>query len=176
MCTITRLCSHSVGLSPNIIQVCLTSTQRVPTNYGFVTFQFAFFAGGHIAFFGTVNAFVHMIMYSYYLITALHFVDSKSLWWKKYITQLQLVINSHVTLHHRRAHLIKSTFRLQIQFVITGLHAITALVQDCNFPKFIIAFGIPQDILMIVLFLDFYRKTYSKKSTESGAKEPIKSE
>lgn len=56
-----------------------------------IYFVFDNLLGGHIAFFGTVNAFVHTVMYSYYLITSLHLLKNKTLWWKKYITQLQLV-------------------------------------------------------------------------------------
>ncbi|KAF9422818.1 hypothetical protein HW555_001602 [Spodoptera exigua] len=37
-----------------------------------------------------VNSFVHMIMYTYYCLSALP-VLKKYLWWKKYITKLQLV-------------------------------------------------------------------------------------
>ncbi|XP_045534400.1 elongation of very long chain fatty acids protein [Papilio machaon] len=41
-------------------------------------------------FLGTLNSFVHIIMYTYYALSA--FPDlTKYLWWKKYITMMQLV-------------------------------------------------------------------------------------
>ena len=40
---------------------------------------------------GFLNSFVHVIMYSYYLLAALGPQVQKYLWWKKYITKLQLV-------------------------------------------------------------------------------------
>lgn len=52
--------------------------------YGFINI------GGQVAFFGTINAFVHAIMYSYYFLTILK-PEYKKAWWKKYLTLLQLV-------------------------------------------------------------------------------------
>uniref|UniRef100_A0A2S2QWI8 Elongation of very long chain fatty acids protein n=1 Tax=Sipha flava TaxID=143950 RepID=A0A2S2QWI8_9HEMI len=96
-----------------------------------------FYPGGQITFFGTINAFVHVVMYSYYFLTILK-PEYKKAWWKKYLTQLQL-----------------------IQFVITGLHGIIALLAtDCSFPKFIILLALPQDFFMFILFWDFYKKAY----------------
>ena len=40
---------------------------------------------------GVINSFVHIIMYSYYLLAALGPNVQKYLWWKKYITTLQMV-------------------------------------------------------------------------------------
>lgn len=96
-----------------------------------------FYTGGQVAFFGTINTFVHIIMYSYYFLTILN-PGYKKVWWKKYLTIIQLV-----------------------QFVITGLHAcITLLEPNCSFPRFIMALAIPQDIFMFILFWDFYKKAY----------------
>ncbi|VVC42056.1 ELO family, conserved site,ELO family [Cinara cedri] len=105
-----------------------------------------FYPGGQGAFFGTVNSFVHVIMYSYYLLTIIN-PEYKKAWWKKYLTILQLV-----------------------QFVITGLHALLSVMEpDCDFPKFMMYLGISQDIFMFILFYDFYKKTYStpKKNKQS---------
>jgi elongation of very long chain fatty acids protein 4 len=38
-----------------------------------------------------LNSFVHTIMYAYYGLSALGPWVQKYLWWKKYITQMQLV-------------------------------------------------------------------------------------
>lgn len=57
-----------------------------------------------------------------------------------------------------------SNFYLQIQFIVTGFHASVGLfVGNCNFPKYLIAIGIPQDIFMFALFWDFYKKSYLQK-------------
>lgn len=47
-----------------------------------------FMAGGHGTFIGFINCFVHIVMYTYYLLAAAGFTN---LWWKKYVTRLQLV-------------------------------------------------------------------------------------
>lgn len=49
------------------------------------------FLGGHSTFFGLLNTFVHIVMYSYYLFSALGPQFQKYLWWKKYLTTLQMV-------------------------------------------------------------------------------------
>ncbi|KAG6796217.1 elongation of very long chain fatty acids protein [Apis mellifera caucasica] len=101
-----------------------------------------FLPGGHVTLVGTINSFVHVVMYTYYLITSLQL--SKP-WWKKYVTQLQLT-----------------------QFCIILVHFISlAWVEDCGFPKWVAAIMIPQNLFMIVLFGDFYYKAYVKKSKSS---------
>jgi hypothetical protein len=48
------------------------------------------------------NSFVHIIMYTYYAMSAVPFLR-KYLWWKKYLTQLQMVRNvfSYSCIHVR---------------------------------------------------------------------------
>lgn len=50
-----------------------------------------FIAGGHTVYVSTLNSFVHIVMYTYYLLTAWDPEYKKSVWWKKHITQLQIV-------------------------------------------------------------------------------------
>lgn len=45
-----------------------------------------------------VNSFIHVLMYSYYALSALGPKIEKYLWWKKYLTILQLVSKCY-TLH-----------------------------------------------------------------------------
>uniref|UniRef100_A0A8D8UW00 Elongation of very long chain fatty acids protein n=1 Tax=Cacopsylla melanoneura TaxID=428564 RepID=A0A8D8UW00_9HEMI len=98
-----------------------------------------FVPGGHGVFFGTINSFVHVVMYSYYSLALIN-PEYKNAWWKKYLTQMQM-----------------------IQFVAIGLHAVAALFNpNCNYPKSLIMLALPQNIFMFVLFADFYRKTYIK--------------
>ncbi|XP_071439196.1 very long chain fatty acid elongase 7-like, partial [Hetaerina americana] len=49
-----------------------------------------YLAGGHGTFMGVLNTFVHIVMYSYYLITNIWPDQKKHIWWKKYITQMQM--------------------------------------------------------------------------------------
>lgn len=103
-----------------------------------------FTGGGHVIFFGTVNTFVHVVMYTYYLVTALYPQYKENIWWKRHITELQLV-----------------------QFVVTGLHGAIALFNPyCHFPKFLIAAFLPQDIFMFLMFWDFYKKAYLNKKPD----------
>ncbi|XP_017883627.1 elongation of very long chain fatty acids protein AAEL008004-like [Ceratina calcarata] len=96
-----------------------------------------FFPGGQVTFIGTINSFVHIVMYTHYLATSLKI--SKP-WWKKYITQLQLT-----------------------QFCLILLQFIFLISTDCNFPKWTAAAMIPQNLFMIMMFGEFYYKTYIKK-------------
>lgn len=47
-----------------------------------------------LQFIGVVNSFVHIIMYTYYLLAAMGPQYQKFLWWKKYITNMQMVKES----------------------------------------------------------------------------------
>jgi elongation of very long chain fatty acids protein 7 len=48
-------------------------------------------AGGHGTFSNLVNNIVHIIMYTYYMMSAMGPQYQKYLWWKKHLTLLQLV-------------------------------------------------------------------------------------
>lgn len=97
-----------------------------------------FVGGGHAYFFGLANCSVHTMLYSYYLLTAYDSKYSKLLWLKKFITQVQL-----------------------FQFIFLLLCFIQPLVtSDCKFPPLVSFFLIPQNVFMIVLFSDFYVRTY----------------
>ncbi|XP_046960627.1 elongation of very long chain fatty acids protein AAEL008004-like [Vanessa cardui] len=47
--------------------------------------------GGQAILIGYLNAFVHTIMYTYYLISGFGDKYKKHLWWKRHVTELQLV-------------------------------------------------------------------------------------
>ncbi|KAF7413409.1 hypothetical protein HZH68_001898 [Vespula germanica] len=96
--------------------------------------------GGHGVFLGLINTFVHIIMYTHYLWTSLNLGKA---WWKKYITQLQI-----------------------FQFIIIFLQFLSAiLTKDCGYPKVLLLLFIPHNIFMIVLFTDFYYKSYIQKKS-----------
>merc|ERR1712236_105085 len=71
-----------------------------------------FVGGGHSIFAGFLNMGNHVIMYFYYLLAAFRHAVQKHLWWKKYLTSMQLV-----------------------QFVLVFIHAMVPIFYDCNFPK-----------------------------------------
>jgi len=50
-----------------------------------------YFPGGHGTFIGVINSFVHIVMYFYYMLAAMGPEFQKYLWWKHWITNLQMV-------------------------------------------------------------------------------------
>lgn len=99
--------------------------------------------GGPPIMLGVVNTLVHMVMYSYYFLTAFKPELKKSLWWKKHITQIQLA-----------------------QFMFLFVHFLRAtLTKDCEYPQFFLIALLVQDIFFLALFSDFYRKVYMKKKS-----------
>jgi len=114
-------------------------------------FGLRFMPGGHLTLFGFLNSFVHMVMYTYYLLAALGPQFRKYLWWKKYLTKLQLA-----------------------QFMIVLLHSSQLLFVDCPIPAAAIRWVGGTAILFIGLFSDFYIKAYTNKKQK--AQEHIKSQ
>lgn len=57
-----------------------------------------YYPGGHSIFTGFLNSIIHIVMYAYYLVSAFNPEYKNNLWWKKYITQMQIVswINSRL--------------------------------------------------------------------------------
>ncbi|CAH0728831.1 unnamed protein product, partial [Brenthis ino] len=112
-----------------------------------VWFGVKFTPGGHSTFFGMLNTFVHIIMYSYYLLAALGPKVQKYLWWKKYLTVLQMV-----------------------QFVLVFFHAFQLLFIDCNYPRAFVWWIGMHAVLFYYLFSDFYKQSYIKKAQKLEAK------
>ncbi|XP_020287670.1 elongation of very long chain fatty acids protein AAEL008004-like [Pseudomyrmex gracilis] len=106
-----------------------------------------YYPGGHGMFVGIINSFVHIVMYFYYLLAALlpGHLHRQYLWWKKYITTLQMV-----------------------QFCLAFLHSCQLLFYDCDYPRISLVFTLPNAIFFYVMFSDFYRNAYTSK-TESDA-------
>uniref|UniRef100_A0A287D085 Elongation of very long chain fatty acids protein n=1 Tax=Ictidomys tridecemlineatus TaxID=43179 RepID=A0A287D085_ICTTR len=96
-------------------------------------------AGGQAFFGAQMNSFIHVIMYSYYGLTAFGPWIQKYLWWKRYLTMLQLV-----------------------QFHVTIGHTALSLYTDCPFPKWMHWALIAYAISFIFLFLNFYVRTYNE--------------
>ncbi|XP_037276357.2 very long chain fatty acid elongase AAEL008004 [Rhipicephalus microplus] len=104
----------------------------------------AYGADGHAAFTIIFNSFVHVVMYSYYLLSLLGPSVRRYLWWKRYLTQLQM-----------------------FQFVVLMLHASIPLFVDCGYPRAHILIGLPQGVFFLVMFLRFYTSAYSHRKTLS---------
>lgn len=100
-------------------------------------------AGGHSTFFGLLNTFVHIIMYAYYLLAALGPNVQKYLWWKKYLTSLQMV-----------------------QFLAIMIHAFQLLFIDCDYPKAFVWWIGMHAVMFFFLFKEFYKQQYQKPSKE----------
>ncbi|KAL5284057.1 hypothetical protein ACFFRR_006371 [Megaselia abdita] len=104
-----------------------------------------YLAGGHGTFFGFMNTQVHIIMYAYYLLAALGPNMQKFLWWKKYITIVQIV-----------------------QFVLIFIHSVVVQFQpNCTYPKFIAFAQTGQATMFIYLFTKFYIKAYVSKEKKN---------
>lgn len=100
-----------------------------------------FMSGSHDTLLGVINSFVHVVMYSYYFLTSYKPELKNSLWWKKHITQIQL-----------------------LQFAILVIHFVNPIFFfECGHPKFLAAIGVTQNFFMFLLFSDFYYKAYVKK-------------
>lgn len=110
-----------------------------------VWFGVKFTPGGHSTFFGLLNTFVHIIMYTYYLLTAMGPQYQKYLWWKKYLTALQMV-----------------------QFILIMVHAFQLLFVDCNYPKAFVWWIGMHAVMFFFLFREFYRQSYNYKKSRSG--------
>jgi hypothetical protein len=62
------------------------------------------FPGGHESFGALFNSFIHVVMYTYYGLAALGPRVQPYLWWKRYLTKLQ-VLTSLFCLKQNRTHL-----------------------------------------------------------------------
>lgn len=58
-----------------------------------------FSAGGHATFFGFINTGIHIVMYLYYMLAAIGPEMQKYLWWKKYLTMMQMLQFGAVFVH-----------------------------------------------------------------------------
>lgn len=99
-----------------------------------------FSPGGHGTFSLLCNTFIHVVMYSYYLLAAMGPKYQKYLWWKKYLTSLQLV-----------------------QFTIILVHNQLALVFECDYSKPPLYLQCFSALLFFGLFSNFYIQAYIKQ-------------
>lgn len=105
-----------------------------------------FMPGGHSTFFGLLNTFVHIIMYTYYMLAAMGPQVQKYLWWKKYLTMLQMV-----------------------QFVGIFSHCFQLIFHNpCNFSYIFVWWIGGHGVLFLFLFSNFYKQAYKTSKKESN--------
>ncbi|CAH2107728.1 unnamed protein product [Euphydryas editha] len=100
-----------------------------------------FAAGGEGAILALLNSIVHVVMYTYYLLSGLGPRFQKYLWWKKYVTKMQL-----------------------IQFVLMLSYcAWTYNSPRCQYATGFTYFISANVTIFLLLFLNFYSKSYKMK-------------
>ncbi|KAL1432880.1 hypothetical protein MTO96_001876 [Rhipicephalus appendiculatus] len=94
---------------------------------------------GQTMFVTVVNSSVHVVMYSYYFLSGLGPAFQRFLWWKRYLTQLQLT-----------------------QFVTVCLHSLSYLYyKEGTIPGFTFIM-VSEAAVFLVWFLSFYSNAYRK--------------
>lgn len=101
------------------------------------------FEGGIV---GICNTIVHTVMYFYYFLAALGPNYRKYLWWKNYLTLMQIV-----------------------QFIIVIVYLTISQCFCGHFNKYLVGFIIAEAIFNLYLFTSFYLKSYGhdRKSSKS---------
>ncbi|XP_061695619.1 elongation of very long chain fatty acids protein 4-like [Syngnathoides biaculeatus] len=98
--------------------------------------------GGQSFMCGLVNSLVHVAMYLYYGLAAFGPRMTKYLWWKHYLTILQL-----------------------LQFFLLTLHTVYNLFADCDYPDSLNLIGFIYALTLIALFSHFYYRSYITSKT-----------
>ncbi|KAL4711171.1 hypothetical protein ACJJTC_015280 [Scirpophaga incertulas] len=93
-----------------------------------------------LVFLGTVNSLIHVLMYAYYGLSSFPSM-AKYLWWKKYLTSMQL-----------------------IQFLLVMVHAVANHYYGCKITKLALSLILLNSSIFLVLFSNFYVKSYTKVS------------
>lgn len=105
--------------------------------------KFAFFPV--CCFVPYLNLVVHVIMYSYYGLSTFGPRVQKYLWWKKYLTRLQI-----------------------LQFLIALVHSLQPLyLTQCSFPAIFVMGQTFGALLFLWLFISFYINAYTKRQAAS---------
>lgn len=125
---------------------------------------------------GLINSFIHVLMYAYYMLSAIPAMQ-KYLWWKKYLTSMQIVSpmtqacdeNDRIVRLTLKISIILFLFSSllfdQIQFAIVFVHTIQVQFQpDCAYPKPLAAILSLNALLFIYMFSSFYIQSYTTKT------------
>lgn len=106
-----------------------------------------FTPGGHSTFFAFINSFVHILMYFYYALAAIGPQMNKFLWWKKYMTLVQMV-----------------------QFIMIFVHSFQLLFRQCDYPRGFMWWIGFHAVLFWFLFYDFFYNSYSQRVARQAKK------
>lgn len=106
--------------------------------------------GGQAFFSVLLNSLVHIIMYCYYMLSALGPALQPYLWWKKYLTQLQL-----------------------IQFLVVSGHIVVGVYHNCDPPAWLTMWTLSYMCTMVALFLNFYFKAYRRPVSSKRRTRPF---
>lgn len=109
----------------------------------FVWLYMKFHPGRTVAFFPFINTFVHIIMYTYYFLASFGAKVQPYLWWKKYLTRLQIA---------------------QFVLIIIQLASIYMTTSDtCRYPRAFFYIAVCGACLFLWLFYSYYVDTYTNK-------------
>ncbi|XP_051163583.1 elongation of very long chain fatty acids protein 7-like [Leptopilina boulardi] len=103
-----------------------------------------YIASGMAVFYPALNCSIHVIMYTYYLLSNIEGVKEIIFPFKRYITIAQM-----------------------IQFVLLIFHALVSLQPSCKVPKFPGIIIIPNVLFNFRLFYNFYKREYLSHTKKS---------
>jgi len=108
---------------------------------------------GETYFLAMLNSAVHVVMYFYYFMAALGDAYKPYLWWKRYLTQMQLIQFVAVMSHYMYVFFVGGT--------------------SCDFPRIFLVGYTLNGLSFLVLFAHFYRAAYKvqRRSSKSIAAE-----
>ncbi|GBM97567.1 Elongation of very long chain fatty acids protein 4 [Araneus ventricosus] len=106
-------------------------------------FGFRSESSGYLAVFMAVNCVVHIVMYTYYAIAALGPKYQKYIWWKKYLTSLQI-----------------------LQFFVMTLYTNIMFAIGCTTSKFTFMFCTFLSVLFFFLFINYYKRAYKSEDKQ----------
>lgn len=115
----------------------------MPINCWFGT---KFVPGGFGTFGPMVNTFIHFVMYFYYFLSSFGETFKKYLWWKRYMTQMQM-----------------------LQFVIIIIHGSQLFYIQCNYPKVFMLATASCTFVFLVFFANFFIHEYYVRSKKRAA-------
>jgi hypothetical protein len=112
-----------------------------------------FVCGGSGTFHGMVNSFVHVVMYSYYCLSAFGPGVQKYLFWKKWITKIQIS-----------------------QFLLVLWHTSQLWYYECNYSKVFIYWIGSYTVIFLVMFSKFYIQAYLPQDKKRQAALKLKAD
>ncbi|OQR68360.1 elongation of very long chain fatty acids protein 4-like [Tropilaelaps mercedesae] len=100
--------------------------------------------GNVLYYVSILNSMVHIVMYFYYFLST--FPSMKPyLFWKRYLTALQIV-----------------------QFLIVGVRMTRLTMNSCGIPKIVLQYNISQVVIFIAMFTRFYLRNYANRTSDNG--------